>query len=206
MCIQPSINNEEATVSFTITAVTTNIAVSMLLATNCCTNKKKKPNQVSEAQSNCLCSSSHLSLFISPFSLLLIHQAIIISLSLQSHPSLSQSLMPSPCLYSVSTPPPPVIPSAFLASVCLSLWCFSLLNTVASRLLSPSVLFFFFFPGCNCCVPRHCFNVTQLALGHIGYCCSLLERRMSACMRYVDSQWASNVRPISIMGRIVKSS
>lgn len=85
VCIQPSINNEEATVSFTITAVTTNIAVSMLLATNCCTNKKKNPTRSQRRSPTasahlviCLFLSLHfrffssirLSSFLRPFSLI----------------------------------------------------------------------------------------------------------------------------------------
>lgn len=164
VCIQPLINN--ATVSFTVTAISTNIVVSMLLAANCCTNKKaptrsqRRSPTASAHLVICLFLSLHfpvfssirLSSFLCPFSL--IHHFL-------NHSSPLPAYIPSPSR-------PPVIPSAFLASVCLSLWCFSLLNTVASRLLSPSVLFFFF--CCNCCVPRHCFNVTQLAPCHIGYC------------------------------------
>lgn len=96
-------------------------------------------------QSNCLHSSSHLSLFISPFSRLLIHQAIIISLSLQSHPSLSQSLIPSPCLYSVS-----IFPSYDTISIsCIG--------------LSFSLLFF---------SPKHCCQ--QPVISQCVFCCELL--------------------------------
>lgn len=73
-----------------------------------------------EATSNCLHSSNHLSLFISPFPHLLIHQAIIISLSLQSHPSLSFSITQPHFLLIFCLPLSlPMIPSAFCASVCL---------------------------------------------------------------------------------------
>lgn len=138
VCMQPSINNEEATVSFDITAVTTTIAVSMLLAANCCTNQKKKtqPGLRGASAHLVIClvlslrfpvfPSIRLSSFLCPFSL--IHHFL-------NHSSPLPAYIPSPSR-------PPVIPSAFLASVCLLLWCFSLLTTVASRLLSPSVLFF----------------------------------------------------------------
>lgn len=137
---------------------------------------------VSEAKSNCLHSSNHPSLFISPFSpCLLIHQAIIISLSLQSHPSLSSLNHSSPPpAYTLSVSFPTMIPSAFLASVCLFLRGLSLLNTVVSRLLSPRVFF-----CCELLCP--CFKVTQLASCHNGYCWREQEWKTSACMKYVHA-------------------
>lgn len=86
---------------------------------NCC--RKRQKNKVPEAKSNCLYSSSHLSPFISPFPCRFIHQTIIISLLLPSHPS--QFLNHLSLLHPPSSL---MIQSAFLASVCL----FTFPNTV----------------------------------------------------------------------------
>lgn len=102
--------------------------------------KKKKKTKVPEAKSNCIHSSNHLSLLISSFSP--VYSSIRLSsfLSLQSHPSLCFSITHPLsllifCLY-LSLP---WYHQHFLASVCLFLRSLSLLNTVVSRLLSPSV-------------------------------------------------------------------
>lgn len=105
-------------------------------------NNNKKKKEIPYEKPDCLHSSEHLSLLISPFTRLLIHQAIIISLSFHSHPSLTSPslihfslLICCPCLLA------PVIPSVMPASVCLFL---SLLNTVVRLVLSPVLWVFFF--------------------------------------------------------------
>lgn len=80
----------------------------------------KQKTEVSEAKSNCLHSSNHLSLFISPF------PSVFSSIRLSSflcrfsliHHLVSQSLIPSPSLYSVS-----IFPSHDTISI--SCLCFS---------------------------------------------------------------------------------
>lgn len=106
------------------------------------TKQQQQEKKIPYEKPDCLHSSEHLSLLISPFTRLLIHQAIIISLSFHSHPSLTSPslihfslLICCPCLLA------PVIPSVMPASVCLFL---SLLNTVVRLVLSPVLWFFFF--------------------------------------------------------------
>ena len=183
MCvsIQPSIKNEDATASNIITIIIT-VTVFMLLSTNC--RKKKRKNEVSEAKSNCLHSSDHLSLFISPFS------PVFSSIRLSSflcrfsliHHLVSQSLIPSPCLYSVS-----IFPSHDTISVsCLSL-SFSSFSFSPKHCCQPPVISKCVFFVASCCVPRACFNVTQLAPCHADYCWRKQEQKMSACMRFVHA-------------------
>lgn len=149
-------------------------------------------NEAPEAKSNCLHSSNHLSLFISPF------PPVLSSISLSSflcrfsliHHLVSQSLTPPAYILPLFFPS--VIPSAFLASVCLFLNSLSLLNTVVSRLLSPSVFFV-----ASCCVSRPCFNVTQLAPCHTDYCWRVQERCMYEI--YTRTHLASPARPVSVI-------
>lgn len=144
--IQPSINDEDATVSNIITIIIT-ITVFMLPSGNCRKNKKKKkqtrPQRRSPTASThliiCLSLSLHFPLSCHPSGY---HHFSVASVS-----SITQFLNHSSPLpaYILPLSSRPVIPSASLASVCLFLGSLSLLNTVVSCLLSPAV---FFVAGC----------------------------------------------------------
>lgn len=174
--------------------------LSHLFSFFCCKTHTHTQNMVPEAASNCLHSSNHLSSFISPFSHLLIHQTIIISLSLRSHPSLSFSITQPHSLLIFLLP-------SFSSHDTIRLWCLSLsfspltfFPKLCCQLLVISNWDFFVAVAVvvECCVLflLLCFNVTQLADRHTGYYSRVQEHWTSVCMSSVNVHvWSPLLSP-----------
>lgn len=124
---------------FSIITILIPITVFKFPSTNCHIHKSTRSHRRSPTASTHLIICLSLSLHF----LLSSHPSGYHHLSVASVSSITQFLNHSSPLPAYILPPsfPPLIPSAFLASVCLFLRSLFLLNTVVSRLLSPTAFF-----------------------------------------------------------------
>lgn len=152
--VQPSIKNEDATISDMIIVI---ISITVFMLLDGCKKQKDKSQRRSPTASTHLIICLSLSLH---FPCLLIHQAIIISVSLQSHPSLSFSITHLLSLL-IFCSSPDTISGFFYLSLSSSSLSFPPKHCCQSLVISCCV-----FVVSSVSVP--CFNVTQLARSHNG--------------------------------------